>query len=168
MTTEKTNNAGTYNENKEGKFSKYVWIIILLGGLFMIYGGILDIMVYFERTLPFAPPSWHTIDTKISLICGIFILFAAVYLILKSLKIKSITEEGRKNKLKQLMKVLLMVCITGTIADFIAGYYARGFLIGLLGIMYLNYTLEKKTRYLYLLLVIITIIMIGFIWTGGK
>ena len=134
----------------------------------MIYGGVLDIMVYFERTLPFAPPGWHIIDTRISLICGIFIVLAAVYLVLKSFEIKSIVEE--KREIKQSIRALLMVCVTGTIADLIAGYYARGFLLGLLGTMYLNYALtkKKKAQYLCLSSVVVAIIITGFIWTGGK
>lgn len=131
----------------------------------MIYGGILDIITYFDVSFPFAPPSWHAIDTKISLICGIFVLFAAVYLIIKSFEIKSIIDEKRKTKIKPLINTLSVVCIMGVIADFIAGYYARGFLIGLLGLIYLKYTLEKEKKaiYLSLSLVLIMLIIIGFI-----
>jgi len=153
--------------NKKGKFLKQVWIILLVGGLFMIYGGILDIMAYFERTLPFAPLSWHTIDTRISLICGIYVLLAAVYLIRKSFKIKSTLKEEERNKTKSLIKALGIVCVIGVITDIIAGYYARGFLIGLLGIMYLHYRLEKRARYLCFSSIIAAIIIIGFIYTGG-
>lgn len=149
---------------------QWIRIVILLGGLFMIYGGILDILMYFGKTLPFSPPSWHSVDTRISLICGIFVLIGAIYLILKSFEIKSIINKGEMVKLRPLINSLLIVCIIGTIIDFIAGYYARGFLLGLLGIMRLNYILEnnKKVLYLCLSLIIITIIIIGFIWTGGK
>ena len=143
-----------------------MWVIFLLGGVFMVYGGILDILIYFEKTLPFAPPPWHTPDTKISLLGGIIVLFAAAYLILKSFEIKSIIEEGeerRISEIKPLIKTLFVVCITGAAADFIAGYYARGFLIGLLGVVYMDYTLhrEKKVRYVFSSVVIVVIFMVG-------
>ena len=118
---------------------KCSWKIILLGGLFMIYGGILDILIYFEKTLPGAPSSWHFIDPKISLICGVFVLLGAVYIILKSFEIKSITDKNEIVELKPLIKSLLIVCIVGAIIDFIAGYYAIGFLLALLAIIHLNY-----------------------------
>lgn len=155
---------------KKGKFSKWVWVIFLFGGLFMVYGGIMNILVYFEKGLPLAPPSWHILDTKISLIIGIFILFAAVYMILKSFEVKSIIEGETETEIRPLMRVLLIVCIVGIIADIIAGYYARGFLLGLLGLLYLNYALEneKKIRNLSISLVILTLIIISFILTGGK
>ncbi len=151
-------------------FTKQIWIILLLGGLFMIYGGVLDIMTCFNATLPLAPPGWHTIDTKISLICGIIVLFTAFYLIVKSFEIKTIIEERRKKKIKPLIKALLIVCITGTIADLIAGYYAIGFLMALLGLIYLNYTQEKqnKTIHLFISLAVIKTMAIGFFWIGGR
>lgn len=155
---------------KKGKYSKWIWAILLVSGLFMVYGGILNTLIYFEITLPPGPPTWHTIDAKISLVIGIFILFAAFYLILKSFEIKSIMEEKTETEIRPLIKVLFMVCIIGTIADFIAGYYARGFLIGLLGLLYLNYAFENenKIRNVSISLIILTLIIIGFIWTGGK
>ena len=159
----------------KNKNIKWTWKIILLGGLFMIYGGILDVLVYFEKTLPFAPPSWHSVDAKISLICGIFVLTGALYLILKSFEIKSVINKGEINKgemvkLRPLIKSLLIVCIIGTIIDFIAGYYARGFLLSILGLMQLDYTTEKKNKIQYLCAssIIVAIILIGFILTGGK
>lgn len=163
-----TNKKETHNENNNYKFSKWTWIIFLIGGLFMIYGGILDIMVYFQLSLPLAPPSWHSMDARVSLACGIFILLAAFYLIMNSFKMKSIIKKRIETEMKPLIKSLLIACIIGIIADFIAGYYARGFFIGLLGLMYLNYKLEKKKRYLCFSLIIIAIIVTGFIWTGGR
>lgn len=169
MIDNKRQNLQKTNKEERYDFTKTVWIILLLGGLFMIYGGVLDIMVYFNATLPFAPPSWHTVDTEVSLVCGIIVLFMAVYLIVKSIEVKTIIEEKRESEITPLIKALMIVCITGTIADLIAGYYARGFLVSMLGLIYLNYSLGKQNKaiFLFLSLKVITSIAIGFIWTVG-
>ncbi len=156
--------------NKKNKFLELVWVVVLIGGLFMVYGGILDIMVYFQKTLPFAPPPWYSVDAKISLVFGVFVLILALYLILISFKVKTSIKERRINRLELLIKSISIVCLVGMIADFIAGYYARGFLLILLALIYLNYNIKKKNKiqFLFISLIIVIIIIVGFILTGGK
>ena len=122
------------------------WKIILLGGLFMVYGGLLDILVHFGETLPGAPSSWHPVDTRISLVCGVLVLIGAAYPILRSLQIRAIIHNGELAKLRPLLNSLLVVCIMGTIVDLVAGYYAIGFLIVLLVSMRMKYVLGRKQQ----------------------
>ena len=120
---------------KNSKMLKSLWSVLLIGSVFMIYGGILDVMVYFKKSLPFAPPAWHIIDAKISLICSIYILLAAIYLISKSFEIRLIITGKNNANIRPVINKLSVICITGIIADLITGYYARGFLIALLGLI---------------------------------
>ena len=156
--------------SRENKFLESVWVIILIGGLFMVYGGILDIMVYFQKTLPFAPLPWYSVDAKISLVFGVLILILALYLILVSFKVKTAVKEKRIDKLELLIKSISIVSIVGTIADFITGYYARGFLLILLALIYLNYDIKRKNKIqsLFISLIIVIIIIAGFILIGGR
>ena len=130
----------------DGVNMKWDWTLILLGGLFMVYGGFLDILVHFERTLPGAPPSWHSVDTRISLVCGLLVLMGAAYLILRSLQIRAIIHSGELVKLRPLLNSLLVVCVMGTIVDLIAGYYAIGFMIVLLVSVRMKYLLGRKKQ----------------------
>jgi len=157
------------NNNDKRKHIKRTQIILLMGGLFMIYGGIIDVMGHFGINVLLAPPSWHNINSTIGLICGILILLAAFYLILMSFRLKSLTQEDGNYKIKVNLKNILIVCIIGTILDFIAGYYARGFLLVILKLLYLNYNLEKEKKGLYICisLVILTMIIMSFVFTGG-
>ena len=87
-------------ENKKNKFLESVWVVVLISGLFMVYGGILDIMIYFQKTLLFVPPPWHSADARISLVFGVFVLIMAIYLILISFKVKIVIKEKRIDKFK--------------------------------------------------------------------
>ena len=122
----------------------WTWKTILLGDLFMVYGGLLDILVHFGKTLPGAPSSWHSVDTRISLVCGVLVLIGAAYPILRSLRIRAIIHNGELVRLTPLLNSFLVVCIVGTIVDLIAGYYAIGFFIVLLVSMRMKYVLGRR------------------------
>ena len=112
---------------KQG-FHRWSWLVILLlGGLLMIYGGLQDVSLFFFKDL--APvPSWHPIDPIVGLICGVIIVLIAILTFILALKLKNADKE-----LEQ--KLARIVIISNGIAfacDLICGYYGFGNLIALI------------------------------------
>jgi hypothetical protein len=154
---------------RDGKLSKGVWVTLLIGGLFMTYGGIMNILEFFEISAPLAPPAWHIIDLRVVLILGIVNLIGAIYLIIKSFEIRLIINKEKKDTIKQPLIALLAVSILGVIVDLIVGYYARGYFVALLGLMYLCCLVDTKRKMLYIIfsLIFVALIILSFIYTGG-
>ena len=154
---------------RSGKLSAGVWITTLIAGLFMTYGGIMNILEFFEISAPLAPPSWHTIDLRVVLSLGIVNLIGAIYLIVKSFEVRLIINKEKKDIFKPLMIKLLIISTLGVIVDLVVGYYARGYFVGLLGLMYLCCLVDSKRKILYIILsvIFVTLIILSFIYTGG-
>ena len=58
-------------------FHRWAWLVVLLlGGLLMIYGGVQDVMLFVAPSL--APvPSWHSVPPIVGLVCGLIVLALA-------------------------------------------------------------------------------------------
>jgi len=154
---------------RKGKLSKGVWITILIGGLFMTYGGIMNVLEFFEISAPLAPPAWHVIDLRVVLSLGIVNLIGAIYLMVKSFEIRLIINKEKKDIIKPLMITLLIVSFIGVIVDIVVGYYARGYFVGSLGLMYLYCLVDTKRKIFYIILslIFVALIALSFIYTGG-
>jgi hypothetical protein len=57
-------------------FHRWTWLIVLLlGGLLMLYGGAQDVTLFFSPEGDLSPvPSWHPIPPLVGLVCGLIAL----------------------------------------------------------------------------------------------
>ena len=112
---------------KQG-FHRWAWLVILLiGGLLMIYGGLQDVSLFFFEDL--APvPSWHPIQPIVGLICGVIIVLIAIFSVILALKLKNADKELEQ----KLAKIVLISNGIAFVCDLICGYYGFGNLIALL------------------------------------
>ena len=112
---------------KQG-FHRWAWLIVmLLGGLLMIFGGLQDILLFFipEMTLV---PGWYTTLPELGLICGLIVFTSAVLNILWGWQLKN--AEGDQEQI--LASRVALVSAIAMIADWISGYYGFGSLVAFL------------------------------------
>lgn len=61
---------------KQG-FHKWAWLIILLlGGLLMLYGGAQDVLLFFAPDMV-PVPSWYSVTPVAGLVYGLIVFFSA-------------------------------------------------------------------------------------------
>lgn len=112
---------------KQG-FHKWAWLIILLlGGLLMLYGGAQDILLFFAPDIV-PVPSWYSVTPVLGLICGLIVLASAGFNIILGWKLRHATDIQEK----KFARLVSFVSTVGMIADWVSGYYGFGSLIALL------------------------------------
>ena len=125
---EKTNDLNEIQTIEKRGFHRWAWlIIILLGGLLMVFGGVQDLLIFFKPGLEMVP-SWHPIPSVVGLICGLIVSVSALSNIILGLLIRCAV--GAKE-----LKLAYFVVVTsglGLAADLTSGYYGFGCLIALL------------------------------------
>ena len=60
-------------------FHHWAWLVVLLlGGLLMLYGGAQDVTLFFSPEGDLAPvPSWRPVSPLVGLVCGLIVLASA-------------------------------------------------------------------------------------------
>jgi len=102
-------------------------VILILGGLLMLYGGAQDVLLFFAPEL--APvPSWHSVIPVVGLIYGLIVLVSAGLNIFLGWQLRN-TEGIQEKKIARLVS---SVSFVGMVADCISGYYGFGSLMALL------------------------------------
>ena len=109
-------------------FHRWAWLVVLLlGGLLMIYGGAQDVLLFFAPEL--APvPSWHPTPPLVGLVCGLIVLTSAGMNVVWGWQLRR--AEGDEER--RLARRVALVSGVGVIADWIGGYYGFGSLVALL------------------------------------
>ncbi len=109
-------------------FHRWAWLVVLLlGGLLMIYGGAQDVMLFFSPEL--APvPSWYSTPPVVGLVCGLIVLASAGLNVVWGWRLRS--AEGAEEQ--GLARRVALVSGVGMIADWVSGYYGFGSLMALL------------------------------------
>ena len=112
---------------KQG-FHRWAWLVVLLvGGLLMLYGGAQDLTLFFAPNL--APvPSWYATPPLVGLVCGLIVLTSAGLNVVWGWRLRR--AEGDEER--RLARRVALVSGVGMIADWISGYYGFGSLISLL------------------------------------
>ena len=112
---------------KQG-FHRWAWLVVLLlGGLLMLYGGAQDVTLFFAPDL--APvPVWHPVPPVLGLVCGLIVLASAGLNIVWGWQLRR-AEDAEELRLARRVALVSMV---GMIADWISGYYGFGSLMALL------------------------------------
>lgn len=108
-------------------FHGWAWLIVmLLGGLLMLFGGAQDIALFFAADMV-PVPSWHPVPPRVGLICGLIVLISAGLNLVWGWKLRR-AEDAAERRL-----VLRVVLVSGmaVIADWISGYYGFGSLVAM-------------------------------------
>ena len=115
---------------KKKGFHNWAWLVVmLLGGLLMIYGGAQDLTLFFSPESDLAPvPSWHTVPPIAGLICGLIVLASAVLNLVWGWQLKS----AKRSRERKLSLFVILGSSIGIIADWISGYYGFGSLAAML------------------------------------
>ena len=110
-------------------FHRWAWLVVLLlGGLLMLYGGAQDVTLFFSSDL--APvPAWHPAPPLVGLICGLIVLGSAGLNVVWGWQLRR--AEGTEER--RLARRVALVSGVGMIADWVvSGYYGLGSLMALL------------------------------------
>ena len=109
-------------------FHRWAWLVVLLlGGLLMLYGGAQDVAIFFSSNL--APvPSWHPAPPLLGLVCGLIVLASAGLNVVWGWRLRRAegTQELRLARRAALVSGMAMI------ADWVSGYYGFGSLMALL------------------------------------
>lgn len=111
-------------------FHRWAWmVVLLLGGLLMIYGGAQDMTLFFSPEGNLAPvQSWHPAPPIVGLVCGLIVLASAGLNVVWGWRLRR--AEGAQEQ--RLGRRVAIVSAAGVIADWISGYYGFGSLMALL------------------------------------
>ncbi|MBU0702919.1 MAG: hypothetical protein KKC18_03555 [Chloroflexi bacterium] len=123
---------------KQG-FHRWAWLVVLLlGGLLMLYGGAQDVAIFFASDL--APvPSWYPTPPVVGLVCGLIVLASAGLNVVWGWRLRR--AEGAEER--RLARRVALVSGVGMIADWVSGYYGFGSLVALLTGVWLT---RKRTQ----------------------
>ena len=112
---------------KQG-FHRWAWLVVLLlGGLLMIYGGAQDVLLFFAPEL--APvPSWYATPPLVGLVCGLIVLASASLNVVWGWQLRR--AEGDEER--RLARRVALISGAAMIADWVSGYYGFGSLAALL------------------------------------
>jgi len=127
---------------KKRGFHRWAWLVVLLlGGLLMIYGGVQDVMLFVAPSL--APvPTWHSISPVVGLVSGLIVLASAGLNIVWGWRLRC-ADGPMEHKLAVRVAVVSGIAM---IADWICGYYGFGSLMALLtGIWLMAKRVRKDT-----------------------
>jgi len=112
---------------KQG-FHHWAWLVVLLlGGLLMLYGGAQDVAIFFAPDLALVP-SWRPTPPVVGLVCGLIVLASAGLNVVWGWRLRR--AEGAEER--RLARRVALVSGMGLIADWISGYYGFGSLAALL------------------------------------
>ena len=111
-------------------FHRWSWLVVILpGGLLMLYGGAQDLTLFFSPEGNLAPvPSWHTAPPILGLICGLIVLASAGLNLIWGWQLKS----AKRTRERKLALYVILGSGIATIADWICGYYGFGSLVAFL------------------------------------
>ena len=122
---------------KQG-FHRWAWLVVLLlGGLLMIYGGAQDVAIFASDLAPV--PSWHSAPPVVGLVCGLIVLASAGLNVVWGWRLRR--AEGAEER--RLARRVALVSGVGMIADWVSGYYGFGSLVALLTGVWLT---RKRTQ----------------------
>lgn len=109
-------------------FHRWAWLVILLlGGLLMLYGGVQDVAIFFSSNL--APvPSWHPAPPLVGLVCGLIVLASAGLNVVWGRRLR----HAKGAQERRLARRAALVSGMAMIADWVSGYYGFGSLMALL------------------------------------
>ena len=109
-------------------FHSWTWLIILLlGGLLMIFGGTQDIMIFLMPEIILVE-SWYPVLPIVGLVGGLVVLASGVLNSIWGWQLK----RAEYTKEKNLACRVAIVSAIGMVTDWIAGYYGFGSLVALL------------------------------------
>jgi type IV secretory pathway VirB2 component (pilin) len=113
---------------KKRGFHRWAWLVVLLlGGLLMLYGGAQDVALFFSSNL--APvPSWHPAPPLVGLVCGLIVLASAGSNAIWGWRLRR-AEGAQERRLARRVAVVSGIAMT---ADWVSGYYGFGSLMALL------------------------------------
>jgi len=113
---------------KKQGFHRWAWLVVLVwGGLVMLYGGAQDLMLFFAPELAIVP-SWYQAPPILGLICGLIIIVSAGLNIIWGWQLRhAIGEEELK-----IARRVVFVSAVAMVVDWISGYYGFGSLLALL------------------------------------
>ena len=111
-------------------FHRWAWLVVLLlGGLLMIFGGAQDVTLFFSPQGELAAvPSWHPAPPVVGLVCGLIVLASAGLNVVWGWKLRR-AEGARERNLACWVALASGVAM---IADWVSGYYGFGSLMALL------------------------------------
>ncbi|MCK4997636.1 hypothetical protein KAS08_05000 [Candidatus Pacearchaeota archaeon] len=128
------------NLTKKQRLHRQAWLIVLvLGGVLMLYGGLQDMLLFFAPGHTFVP-SWHTASPIVGLVCGLIVMLSAGLNIVLGWQLRQTTG---KEELVLAHRVVFVSAI-GTVADWISGYYGFGSMVALIIGLWLIQNIEKK------------------------
>ncbi len=112
---------------KQG-FHRWAWLVVLLlGGLLMLYGGAQDVTLFFSSDL--APvPAWYPAPPLVGLVCGLVVLGSAGLNIVWGWQLR----RAEDTQERRLARRVALVSGVAMIADWVSGYYGFGSLMALL------------------------------------
>ena len=127
---------------KKRGFHRWAWLVVLLlGGLLMIYGGAQDLTIFFAPEGNLAPvPSWHPVSPLVGLVCGLIVLVSAGLNLVWGWQLRS-AEGGDELRLA---RWVALVSGAAMIADWVSGYYGFGSLMALLAGIWLMRKSAKR------------------------
>ena len=109
-------------------FHRWAWLVVLLlGGLMMIYGGAQDVLLFFAPELALVQ-SWYPAPPAIGLVCGLIVLVSAGLNIAWGWQLRC--AEGADEI--RIARRVAVVSGAAMVADWISGYYGFGSLMALL------------------------------------
>ena len=114
---------------KQG-FHRWAWLVVLLvGGLLMLYGGAQDLTLFFAPEGDLAPvPSWYATPPLVGLVCGLIVLASAGLNVVRGWRLR----RAESDEERSLARRVALVSGVGVIADWVSGYYGFGSLMALL------------------------------------
>ena len=109
---------------------RWAWLLVLLcGGILMLFGGAQDVTLFFAPEGGLAPvPSWHPASPLVGLVCGLLVLASAGLNIVWGWQLRR--AEGDREL--GLARRIALVSGVAMIADWVSGYYGFGSLVALL------------------------------------
>jgi type IV secretory pathway VirB2 component (pilin) len=114
-------------------FYRWAWlVIIIMGGIGMVFGGAQDVILFFSDDLIIIH-SWHPVIPVVGLVCGIIVMITGGLNIMWGWQIKQ--AEGTIEK--KLAQKVALFSVVAMIFDWICGYYGFGSLMALLTAIYL-------------------------------
>jgi len=115
---------------KKRGLHRWAWLVVLLlGGVLMVYGGVQDLTLFFAPQGDLAPvPSWHSSPPVVGLSCGLVVLASAGLNIVWGWQLRRAT----RTKERRLAVQVAVVSGIAMVADWICGYYGFGSLMALL------------------------------------
>ncbi len=116
-------------DNKEIlRSSRWVWLVVVIfGGLLMIFGGVQDVLKFFAPELSLVP-TWYSALPLVALVCGLIVLASAGMNLVWGLQLRQ-AEPIQEKRLAQYIAALSGIAV---IADWISGYYGFGSLLAVL------------------------------------